>query len=193
MQDILDDANCTPVLEIEDGHPYLYVSTSYHLGWRSWTTAEVPVWKIDAETGEIVWQSEGFTCYSEASLSGGSQGSIASGEGELEGLIFLSMSRYPSAGGGTLMAMDKETGEVVWEKSTQVFSWSTPTIVYDQDGHGYVIYCTLGQYIYLFDGLTGEVVDSMYCSGKFEASPAVYGNWIVVGHRNGAIYGVELT
>ena len=193
VQDILDDANCTPVLEIEDGHPYLYVSTSYHLGWRSWTTAEVPVWKIDAETGEIVWQSEGFTCYSEASLSGGSQGSIASGEGELEGLIFLSMSRYPSAGGGTLMAMDKETGEVVWEKSTQVFSWSTPTIVYDQDGHGYVIYCTLGQYIYLFDGLTGEVVDSMYCSGKFEASPAVYGNWIVVGHRNGAIYGVELT
>ena len=193
VQDILDDANCTPVLEIEDGHPYLYVSTSYHLGWRSWTTAEVPVWKIDAETGEIVWQSEGFTCYSEASLSGGSQGSIASGEGELEGLIFLSMSRYPSAGGGTLMAMDKETGEVVWEQSTQVFSWSTPTIVYDQDGHGYVIYCTLGQYIYLFDGLTGEVIDSMYCSGKFEASPAVYGNWIVVGHRNGAIYGVELT
>ena len=33
----------------------------------------------------------------------------------------------------------------------------------------------------------------MNCSGKFEASPAVYNNWIVVGHRNGAIWGVQLT
>ena len=27
-QDVLDDTNCTPVLECEDGHPYLYISTS---------------------------------------------------------------------------------------------------------------------------------------------------------------------
>ena len=27
--------------------------------------------------------------------------------------------------------------------NTQVYSWSTPTLVYDQDGNGYVIYCTL--------------------------------------------------
>ena len=192
VQDILDDANCTPVLEFEDGHPYLYISTSFHLGWRSWTSAPVPVWKIDAENGEVVWRQD-FTCYSESGLSGGSQGSIASGKGELSDLIFVSMSRYPNAGGGTLMAMDKSDGHVVWEQPTQVFSWSTPTVVYDQDGRGYVIYCTLGMYMYLFDGLTGEMLDAINCSGKFEASPAVFGNWIVVGHRNGAIWGVELT
>lgn len=192
VQDVLDDTNCTPVLDFEDGHPYLYISTSYHLGWRSWTTAEVPVWKIDAETGEVVW-SQSFTCYSESGLSGGSQGSIALGQGSLDGLIYVSMSRYPNSGGGMLMAMDKATGEVVWEKNTQVFSWSTPTIVYDQNGNGYVIYCTLGQYMYLLDGLTGETYDSLNCGGKFEASPAVFNNWIVVGHRNGAIWGVQLT
>ena len=192
VQDILDDANCTPVLEIEDGHPYLYISTSYHLGWRSYSTANVPVWKIDAVTGEIVWQTD-FSCYSVSGLSGGSQGSIASGKGELGGLIFVSMARYPTSEGGTLMALSKSDGSVVWELPTQVYSWSTPTLVYDQDGHGYVIYCTLGQYMYLLDGLTGEQLDAMNCGGKFEASPAVYGNRIVVGHRNGAIYGVELT
>ena len=54
VQDILDDSNCTPVLCVEDGHPYLYISTSFHYGWRSYTTANVPIWKIDAENGEIV-------------------------------------------------------------------------------------------------------------------------------------------
>ena len=192
VQDILDDSNCTPVLDFEDGYPYLYISTSYHIGWRSWTTAEIPVWKIDAETGEIVWQVN-YTCYSADGLSGGAQSSIALGQGSLDGLIYLSMARYPSSEGGTLLALDKETGEEVWTMNTQVYSWSTPTLVYDQDGNGYVIYCTLGQYMYLLDGLTGEQYDAINCGGKFEASPAVYNNWIVVGHRNGAIWGVQLT
>ncbi len=33
-QDTLDDSNSTPVLSIEDDHLYLYVSTSFRLGWR---------------------------------------------------------------------------------------------------------------------------------------------------------------
>ena len=57
VADILDDSNSTPVLSVEDGHLYLYVSTSFHYGWRSYNTATVPIWKIDAETGEIVWQT----------------------------------------------------------------------------------------------------------------------------------------
>ena len=43
VQDTLDDSNSTPVLEIEKGHLYLYVSTSFRLGWRSYDTATVPV------------------------------------------------------------------------------------------------------------------------------------------------------
>ena len=192
VQDIVDDSNCTPVIDFEDGHPYLYLSTSFHYGWRSWTTADIPVWKIDAETGEVVWQVD-YTCYTADGLSGGAQSSMALGTGELDGLVYLSMARYPTGEGGTLLALDKETGEEVWTMNTQVYSWSTPTLVYDQSGKGYVVYCTLGQYMYLLDGLTGEQYDALNCSGKFEATPAVYNNWIVVGHRNGAIWGVELT
>ncbi|MCD8087808.1 MAG: pyrrolo-quinoline quinone [Oscillospiraceae bacterium] len=54
--DCLDDTNCTGVLEVDEtGHPYVYLSTSYHLGFRSYGTAVVPVWKIDAVTGEELW------------------------------------------------------------------------------------------------------------------------------------------
>lgn len=192
VQDTLDDTNCTPVLEIEDGHPYIYASTSYHLGWRSWMTADVPVWKIDAETGEIVWQVS-YTCYSVEELSGGMQGSIAVGKHNVSDLVYVPIARTPSASGGKLVALDKETGEEVWVMETQVYSWSTPTLVYDQNGDGYILYCTTGHYLYLLDARTGEILDSRNLGGLFEASPAVYGNWLVVGHRNGSIYGIELT
>ena len=192
VQDTLDDTNCTPVLEIEDGHPYIYASTSYHLGWRSWMTADVPVWKIAAETGEIVWQVS-YTCYSVEELSGGTQGSIAVGKHNVSDLVYVPIARTPSASGGKLVALDKETGEEVWVMETQVYSWSTPTLVYDQNGDGYILYCTTGYYLYLLDARTGEILDSRNLGGLFEASPAVYGNWLVVGHRNGSIYGIELT
>lgn len=192
VQDTLDDTNCTPVLEIEDGHPYIYASTSYHLGWRSWMTADVPVWKIDAETGEIVWQVS-YSCYSVEELSGGTQGSIAVGKHNVSDLVYVPIARTPSASGGKLVALDKETGEEVWVMETQVYSWSTPTLMYDQNGDGYNLYCTTGYYLYLLDARTGEILDSRNLGGLFEASPAVYGNWLVVGHRNGSIYGIELT
>lgn len=192
VQDTLDDTNCTPVLEIEDGHPYIYASTSYHLGWRSWMTADVPVWKIDAETGEIVWQVS-YSCYSVEELSGGTQGSIAVGKHNVSDLVYVPIARTPSASGGKLVALDKETGEEVWVMETQVYSWSTPTLVYDQNGDGYILYCTTGHYLYLLDARTGEILDSRNLGGLFEASPAVYGNWLVVGHRSGSIYGIELT
>ena len=192
VQDTLDDTNCTPVLEIEDGHPYLYISTSFHLGWRSYTTAEVPIWKIDAETGEIVWKTS-YSCYSVADLSGGVQGSITCGKNNVSDLVFVPVARYPTAGGGTLVALDKTTGEQVWEFKTQVYSWSTPTVFYDQDGNGYILYCTTGYYLYLLDAKTGTQLDSKNLGGLIEATPAVYDNWLVVGHRSGTIYGIELT
>lgn len=145
-----------------------------------------------AGLGEIVWQVD-YTCYSESGLSGGSQGSMALGQGSLEGIVYVSMSRYPNSGGGTLLALDADSGEEIWTKSTQVYSWSTPTLVYDQDGNGYVVYCTLGEYMYLLDGKDGTEYDALNCGGKFEASPAIFNNWIVVGHRNGAIWGVQMT
>ena len=43
VQDVLDDSNSTPVLEIENGHLYLYVSTSFRLGWRSNDSATIPI------------------------------------------------------------------------------------------------------------------------------------------------------
>ena len=191
VQDILDDSNSTPILELEDGHPYVYVSTSFHLGWRSWTSATVPIWKIDAVTGEIVWQTD-YSCQSVDSVSGGVQGSPAMGENNLSDLVFFPVARTGGIGAGKLAALDKATGEVVWEFSTQVYSWSSPVIVYDEAGDGYIVYPTFNGYIYLLDGRTGEILDDIYLNSNLEASPAVYENTVVVGTRSNGIWGIAL-
>ena len=113
VQDILDDSNSTPVLSVEDGHLYLYVSTSFRLGWRSSTTAEVPVWKIDAETGEIIWQTS-YDCSSEDSVSGGVQSTIAVGKEELSDNIYVTVARTGGQAQGVLACIDKNTGKVNW-------------------------------------------------------------------------------
>lgn len=191
VQDVLDDTNCTPVLSVEDGHPYVYVSTSFHEGWRSWTTATIPVWKIDAVSGEVVWQVD-YTCYTVSGVSGGTQGTIALGKNKLDDRIFVAVSRTPDAAGGVLAALDKETGEVIWEFHSKVYSWSSPVDFYDSEGNGYLIYTTSGGYMYLIDGATGDILDSMDLGGNIEASAAVYNNRVVVGHRRCQIWGVEL-
>lgn len=194
VQDVLDDTNCTPVLELEDGHPYVYTSTSFRAGWRAgaFDTATIPIWKIDAITGEIVWQKD-YSCYTEEGVSGGVQGTLAIGKNSLSDLIFVPVARTPNAGTGILAAINKHTGEVVWEKQTQVYSWSSPVAVYDKDGNGYIVYCTAGGYMYLFDGLTGRVLDSLNVGGNVEASPAVYNSTIVVGTRTQQIWGVNIS
>lgn len=195
VQDVLDDTNCTPVLELENGHPYIYMSTSFHGGWRAgeYESATIPVWKLDAITGEIVWQTD-YTCYTAAGVSGGVQGTLAIGKNELSDLIFVPVAKTTNgSGGGILAALNKETGETVWELKTNVdYSWSSPVVVYDDGGNGYVLYPAFYGTLYLLDGKTGETLDTVNLQGHVEASPVVYENTVIIGTRDQRIYGIEL-
>lgn len=191
VQDVLDDSNSTPVLSVEDGHLYLYVSTSFHLGWRSYETAEVPIWKIDAENGEIVWKTP-YECYTEDGVSGGVQSTVASGANELSDYVYVTVARTGAAYDGVLACIRKDTGKVEWEH-TAYYAWSSPVCVYNSDGSGAVLYCSCGGKMYLLNGKTGEAYDTFELSeGAIEASPAVYKDYAVVGTRDSKIWGVKL-
>lgn len=191
VQDVLDYTNCSPVVDVENGHPYIYISTSFHYGWRSYSTAAIPIFKIDAETGEIVWRTD-YTCYTVQDLSGGVQGTIAVGKNKLSDMIFVPIARTPGASSGTLAALKKDTGEVVWERETSMYSWSSPVDFYDADGNGYLLYCNSGFNMFLIDGKTGEQLDYMNLGGNIEASPAMYGNYAVVGTRAMRTYCIQV-
>ena len=196
VHDTLDDTNCTPVLECdEDGHPYLYISTSFHAGWRASANSSVaiPIWKIDGLNGSVVWRKD-YQCWTVPDISGGVQGTLACGKNDLSDMIFVPVSRTgDSANSGLLAALDKNTGEVIWEFETSVYSWSSPVDFYDSSGHGYILYSTTGGYMYLLDGKTGEKLDAIDLNGNIEASAAVFNDMVVVGHRAQQIFGIRLS
>ncbi|HOS17800.1 MAG TPA: PQQ-binding-like beta-propeller repeat protein, partial [Clostridia bacterium] len=193
VQDTLDDTNCTPVLELENGHPYVYTSTSFHGGWRERedATALIPIWKIDALTGEYVWTNNDYHCQTVMGVSGGVQGSLAIGKGPLAELIFVPVAMTDGSR-GKLVALSKANGKMVWECNFAGYPWSSPVAIYDQDGKGYLIQCNSTGYIHLIDGLTGDVLFEAPLGSNVEASPAVFENTVVVGTRGGLIYGIKI-
>lgn len=191
VQDCLDDSNGSPVMSIEDGKVYLYASTSFHLGWRSSSTAPIPIWKIDAETGKIIWKTE-YDCRSVSDLSGGVQSTIAVGKNGLSDNIYVTVSRTGGLTNGVLACLDKATGAIRWEHKA-AYAWSSPICVYNQNGDGKVIYATSAGMMYLLDGTTGEVNDELRVSGScIEASPVVYDDRLVIGTRGCQICGIKL-
>lgn len=198
VQDTLDDTNCTPVLSLEgpDNHPYVYTSTSFHPNWRASenSTAPIPIWKIDAVTGQIVAQNDTYHCQTIATpnqVSGGVQGTLAIGEKDLEGLIFVPVAMTEGTR-GKLVALNTSDLSVKWECDFAGYPWSSPVAVYDDSGKGYLIQCNKTGYIHLIDGQTGEIISEMSLGSNVEASPAVYNNMVVVGTRGGLIYGMDL-
>ena len=190
IQNIWDDSNGTPVLSMENGHPYLYVGTSFHLGWRSSTTANVPLFKVDAENGEIIWQKE-YNCYTEKGVSGGIQSTVALGKDDLEGYVYVTVAKTDKFNGGILACLDRETGETVWEHHAY-YTWSSPVLVYNSDGTGCLLYCNYGNTMYLLDAKTGKELDTFNLGGGVEASPAVYEDTVVIGTRQCKIWGVKI-
>ena len=198
VQDTLDDTNCTPVLSLEgpDNHPYVYTSTSFHPNWRASenSTAPIPIWKIDAVTGQIVAQNDTYHCQTIATpnqVSGGVQGTLAIGEKDLEGLIFVPVAMTEGTR-GKLVALHTSDMSVKWECDFAGYPWSSPVAVYDDSGKGYLVQCNKTGYIHLIDGQTGEIISEMSLGSNVEASPAVYNNMVVVGTRGGLIYGMDL-
>ena len=183
VQDTLDDTNTSPVLSAEDGRLYLYISTSFHLGWRSSKTAAVPIWKIDAETGEIIWQNE-YECHSLEGVSGGVESTIAAGRYDLKDYIYVTVAMTEDTNQGVLACIRKEDGKTVWEHEA-AYTWSSPVCVYNDDGSGAVLYCTSAGRMYLINGISGDQLDRCKLGQtNIEASPAVYKDHVLVGTRD---------
>ncbi len=193
VQDILDDSNSTPVLSVEDGKLYLYVSTSFHKGWRSSSSAEIPIWKIDAESGEIIWKTS-YNCQSVEGNSGGVQSTIAVGHRSLDKYIYVTVAKTGGLSRGVIVALKKKTGKKAWEQKGP-YTWSSPVCVYNanEDGKDVVIYARSDSKLMMLDGRSGKTRCELDLgSGNVEASPAVYEDILVLGTRGCRIYGVKL-
>ncbi|UKI19194.1 MAG: PQQ-binding-like beta-propeller repeat protein [Oscillospiraceae bacterium] len=189
--DTVDDSNASPVLEEEDGNAYIYISTSLHFTKDENNCGDIPIWKINACTGEKLWQRT-YRCATMAGVSGGVQATALLGKQSLGGLVYFAIARTGGFNKGLLVALDKKTGAEVWRVRLNHYVWSSPLGIYDSQGNGYVVQCDSDGNMMLFDGLTGELYDTVSLGKNIEATPAAYGNTVVVGTRTQRICGVRI-
>ena len=197
--DLGESMMCTPALETEeDGGVYLYTGTALGKTGRS---AQIRLLKIDALTGDVVWECQSAIkgkYASKEAKAGSYAGVMASplvGEGEINDLIIFNVNHVElddKSICAVVYALDKTTGEEVWNQPLDVDSKSSPIGLYQRDGKSYIVMGDDGGTLRLMDGFSGTTLSTLNLGSAIQASPAAYGNEIVVGTTGGMLYFVEL-
>ena len=92
-----------------------------------------------------------------------------------------------------MVALNKESGDIVWEKELNKYSWSTPTSIYSTSGKTYLIFCNSVGQVLLMDASTGETLDTLNTGGgNIEGSPAIFNDKIIIGTRGKRIFCIEI-
>ena len=185
-----DDTDSTEVLEWNEADERLYLYTGCQVK-RPDENAYLR--KLDAATGELLWEHS-YPCFTDLEVTGGSIATAVSGKAEINDLVIFWVAKLRGMGaGGALVAIDKQSGEIVWENLMPTYGWSSPVAVYTEAGKAYLIVSDSDGYMYLMRATTGETLDRINLGGNIEASAAVWGNMIVVGTRGQRIFGIRIT
>ena len=194
-QDTEDDSNSTPVIEYdaESRTGYVYTAPSLHWTADNYSRGTISVFKLNVTTGEIMWRSS-YACNTVSGVSGGVQASPLLGKKgtSLEGLIIYPIARSPKVEDGLLVALDTQTGKEVWRVEMEHYAWSSPAAVYTSDGRGYIVQCDSIGSVFFIEGATGRIINTSSVDTLVEASPAVYGDKVVVGTRGQRIFCLQV-
>lgn len=186
-----DDTDSTLVLEEESENiAYLYTACEVDLQGPGGLCY---IRKINAFTGKVEWEVS-LECFHDTNTNGGAMATPVLGKNEISNLVIFNIAKPDGTvnNGSRLIALDKDTGETVWSVDFKHYSWSSPVAVYDRNGRAYLVYCDSIGSMKLIEGKTGRVLDSVSLELNIEASPAIFGNMVVVGTRGQKIWGVRI-
>jgi len=196
--DLGDDTDATPVISIEDGHPYLYVGTEVDKqvhGRPVRATGVMRFSKIDLEAKDFAWRLElpAWTWKkvdAKHDYNGGVLATAALGFGPSAGLVFVPTSHEPDFGRGRILAIRTELGEdgqpeIAWSYPLGRPSWSSPAC----DGETLVV-GDAGGVMRGFDAVSGELLWELEIGGAIESSPVFWDGRVVVGTRGGQLVGL---
>lgn len=184
----------------ENGRLWLYTANTL----LNRSKGDVTIRRYDATTGAQDW-AFAVNATKNKTYTAGAMASPVIGQYQLGDLVYYTLS-YVSATGsekltvsgaqeGVLIALEKQTGKVVWSKSLGSYCYSSPVAVYNENGKGWIIQATSDGVLLLLDGLTGETISTLQLNGTIEASPAVYQNMLVIGttgRGTSFLYGVKI-
>ena len=184
-----DDTDASIVLGKEGAIPFLYTGTEVDK--LRGSNSHSLIRKINGLTGEVVWRKQ-YAAFFNESVNGGMLSTPIMGSGEIDELAIFTIARHKQMNAGLMVALDKRTGEEVWRWEMPNYTWSSPSVVYDDEGKASLIQCDSVGNMYLLNGKTGKVISQINLGANIEASPAIYHNSIVVASRGGQIFKVDI-
>lgn len=190
-----DDTDATIVVEDGPDGPFLYTGNEMDKrgeGKNGAKSGPITIQKLNALTGERVWSYSIDAVYNKA-VNGGLMATPVLGTGDASGLVFFNIAKTGSDSAGTLVALDTATGAMVWKRTLSAFSWSSPLLLTGTDGHTYGVLGDSKGLLHLFDPQTGQDYSTLQLSQNIEASPAAYGNMLVVGTYAKLLYGIKVS
>ena len=199
-----DDSDLSPVVQEENGIPYIYIGTEVDNQNSGEYNGAAYTYKINGLTGAEVWQTS-QSCYtyngetSATDQSGGCVGNPIIGMGNISNLVIFSYSMTDGlTRGNRLVAYNRDTGTEVWHYDMNIYTYSSPVACYTADGNAYIIIADSFGQIHLVNGSTGERITYIQVNSEegmgvtFEASPAVFGNILVIGTTEGEVFGIRI-
>lgn len=186
-----DDIDATPVLEIEDGKPYLYVGCEVD----KQGAGEARFVKLDGINGNKIWQTaiEGkrVDIY-EKHFDGGFYASALPGYGNCSHLIFSNCVRNTKGQNGELVVFNKKSGNIEYSVPLKYYSWSSPVGFINENNEMFILTGDSAGNLYLINGISGKVLTTCKIGSNFESSPVVSGNSAVIGSRGRHIFKVSI-
>ena len=191
-QDVYGDVNSSPIYSEEENGDFIYVATTLTEAMlNEHSMGEVAIYKLNAANGSIVWKKP-FECHNVDGVEGGILATGVLGQGAIEGQIIYSVSRTPGLSSGYLVSLDTKTGEAVWLTELADYAWSSTVAMTSQTGAVYLVQCCSDGTVLLLNGANGMLLNSVSLNTTLEATPAVFGNTIVVGTRDERIIGLRV-
>lgn len=186
-----DDMDATPVVDIENGVPFVYVGTEVD---KQGTEGTSNFTKLNGLSGDVVWTAT-KTCnssFGERPNNGGILSTACIGTGNLSNFVWTVYAKVDASHSGRLVCYEKSNGTVRYEVPLASYTWVSPLLVRDRSGNGFIYLSDVGGNVYIIEAATGSVVAKKNFGVTFESSPIAWNNRIIQPARGSRIFCFEL-
>lgn len=178
--DLNETLESTPALDVTDNDVSLYIGNTLT------SKGTCAIYRINALTGEIIWTYEVPELTYVKNADVGCVASPVIGQESLSDVVIFTVTNASKS--SQVLALNKQDGTVAWSVDMESPSLSSPVAVYNTDGDAWILQAEQNGQIHLMDGKDGSILDTLTLTAETEgatlqikASPAVYGNLLIIG------------
>ena len=186
-----DDTDASILLSEENGRGYIY--TGCEVDRRD--SAYAYFRKLDALNGNLIWEAafnSRKTYVGSKSFDGGFYASPLLGIGNCSDLIFTNCVNNLNGSDGDFVAINRHNGEIIYRTRLKHYAWSSPVAFLNEKNEMFIFTADTSGYVYIINGIDGEIIFSQLVGLNFESSPVVVGNSVVVGSRGNSIFKMSI-